>query len=180
MLIKWYFSLSWHTLLQKIPISFPYIFILYTFIPATYIYIDYYIFKHHRPPTPNRVESGPWANYFHRDTRGYKIDFLEEEEIPPRAQKSYPEDPAVTRCLNETIDKLERMGVCEQNPGNIPCYRENPRFCIESSGSDLRMIIDVSNLAPFIKGKRFKYEDLNAFLLQVQDDSWVVMAPRPY
>ena len=116
--------------------------------------------------------SGHWFDYFQDATRGYKIDFLEESEIPPRSQQVYPEDPDVTRCLNETIDKLEKMGVCEQNPGNIPCYRENPRFCIASSGSDLRMIIDMSNLAPFIKGKRFKYEDLNAFLLQIEDDSW--------
>ena len=38
------------------------------------------------------------------------------------------------------------------------------------------MIIDVSNLAPFIKGKRFKYEYLNAFLLPDDRGRQLVLA----
>ena len=41
------------------------------------------------------------------------------------------------------------------------------------SGADWRMIVDVSSLGPFIMNKRFRFEDFNAWLMNVQDKSFM-------
>ena len=72
----------------------------------------------------------------------------------------------------QTIKTLEEMGVMEETPGNTPSFRENPMFVIPS-GADWRMIVDVSSLGPFIMNKRFRFEDFNAWLMNVQDKSFM-------
>lgn len=57
-------------------------------------------------------------------------------------------------------------------PDNIPAFRVNPSFVLDTSGTDKRMIIDVSSLAPYLIGTRFKYESYVTFLLSITKDSW--------
>ena len=74
--------------------------------------------------------------------------------------------------IYKTIDTLEKMGVMEETPGNTESYWENPMFVIPS-GTDWRMIVDVSALGPYILNKRFRFEDFNAWLMNVADLSYL-------
>jgi hypothetical protein len=51
-------------------------------------------------------------------------------------------------------------------------------FPLPTSGEDLRLILDVSSMGEFMIGKRFKYEDLNAFLLGVEPNSWCCICKK--
>ena len=116
--------------------------------------------------------SGRWNGYFNDEDPGLKLDFVDESSIPPKKHVNKKPAPEHAKVVYETIATLEGMGVMDESPGNIPSYRENPMFVIPS-GLDWRMIVDVSSLGPFILNKRFRFEDFNAWLMNVEENSWL-------
>ena len=105
------------------------------------------------------------------------LDFIDEASVPPRSVESAAFPPESAEKCWETLDKLFDMGIVKEvEKGGS--HRENPLFCIPTSGSELRTILDVSDLGPYILGKRFKFDDLHAFLMRVQRGDYVRLAPR--
>ena len=113
-----------------------------------------------------------WDRYFSEG--GLRIDFRDVDEIPASHRKNRRSKVlAISEAVDRTIEELRNMGIMEQTKGNIPSHVEHPTFTIPASSGELRLIVDCSSLAPFIVGKRFRYEDYNAWLLRLKQGDWL-------
>lgn len=117
-------------------------------------------------------QAGRWHSYFDEGDPGLKLDFRDEGAIPPLEFINRPFAGPAADCVYETIEKLEAMGIARECRAGTRPYRSNPIFTLETGGPDRRLIVDVSSLAEFIVGKRFRYEDLNAWLLSLVRGSY--------
>ena len=117
-------------------------------------------------------QNSRWDRYF--GDGGLRIDFRDVDAIPSsRIVNKIPREVVIQEAIGNTIDELELMGIMRQTEGNIPSHIEHKIFTVPATSGEHRLIVDCSPLAPFIIGKRFKYEDYNAWLLRLKRGDWL-------
>ena len=113
-----------------------------------------------------------WERYF--VDGGLHIDFRDVSTIPTaQAINKRPKERDIHVAIVKTIDELQQMGIMRQTEGNIPEHVEHKIFTVPASSGEHRLIVDCSSLAPYIIGKRFAYEDYNAWLLRLKKGDWL-------